>query len=560
MDGGRSRAEVTGLRPSRSEPASAPTGVSRRVRAGKPATATEPTPSPRGGLIPRDEVWTPPYRRRTRKTSHILAAGLRRQILSGELEVGRRLPAEAELISTLEVSRDTLREALRILESQSLIVIRRGRGGGAVIRQPGLDSVGRYVALLLQVRHATLADLEEARSVIEPPAAAQLAVGCDPERLDRLVALHDAERAAGNALSFATAVTAFDQAVTELSGNVSVGVVAGVLRHIYEGQVYSAVGSTDRGSAERFTRRVVVAHGAFIEAARRGDGALAKEAWSDYLDSASRSMVSRSRSRGPIDVVPMWKARADQAVGDNSRRVAAVVATEIRSRIADGRLRDGERLPPLAELMEEFGLSLPTLREALRILEMELLIDLRPGDRGGATVRHPSPKVAAQMAGTVFEARGTSLADFSRAVRMIEPAVMELTAARIDADLLGILRELEADLAASVGDTPQFMKTLRNAVMVAFAGTRNPALAVVAEMLQWVMVGTEAAVSVGAGSLPWVTTTNRNAHAKLAELIAAFADHDAARAGRVWAACLEHSAPWFESSDLGRRLVVDLIE
>jgi DNA-binding FadR family transcriptional regulator len=513
------------------------------------------------GRSPFDEVWTPPHRQRARKTSHILATGLRRQILSGQLEAGRRLPPEAELTAALEVSRDTLREALRILESQSLIEIRRGRGGGAVVRQPGLSSVGRYVALLLQVRQATLADIEETRSLIEPPAAAQLALECDHERLDQLIALHSAERAAeANALSFPMAVSAFDQAVTELCGNLSIAVIAGVLRHIYEGQVYSAIGAASQDSARRFARRVIAAHNRYLEAVRHHDGALAEQAWRDYLDRAGRPVVSADRSRRPIDVAAMWRAQAGQAGSESPQRVAAVMVTEVRSRIADGRLRDGERLPPLDGLMDEFGLSLPTLREALRILEMELLIDLRPGDRGGAIVRHPSPKVAAQLAGTVLQARGTTLADFSRAVRMIEPAVMGLTATRIDAGPLEALRELTADLAALVGDTPQFMRTWRSAITIAFAGTRNPALAVVAEMLEWVTAGTEAAVSADAASLPWVTTTNRNACAKFGELVSAFTIRDAAQARATWAACLEASAPYLESSDLARRLMVDLIE
>jgi len=87
-----------------------------------------------------------------------------------------------------------------------------------------------------------------------------------------------------------------------------------------------------------------------------------------------------------------------------------------------------------------------------------------------------------------------------------------------------------------------------------FAGTRNPAIAVVAEMLEWVRAGTAPAVSANASSLPWVTTTNRNAYAKFAELVSVFAARDAARAGRTWAACLEATSPFSESSDLGRRL------
>ena len=59
------------------------------------------------------------------------------------------------------------------------------------------------MALLLQLRKTTLAHLEEARSVIEPPAAEQVAIRAGYDDLDNLVALHDAERAAeGDPLSF----------------------------------------------------------------------------------------------------------------------------------------------------------------------------------------------------------------------------------------------------------------------------------------------------------------------------------------------------------------------
>ena len=180
------------------------------------------------------------------KASHLLAQDLRRQILRGEIAADEQLPPEAELTALLGVSRDTLREAFRILESQSLLEIRRGRGGGAVVRRPGLDAVGRYVALLLQLRKTTLAHIEEARSVIEPVAAAQVASTAGSAELDRLVELHDAERnMEHDALSFVTAVAAFDQAVVELTGNKTLGVIAGVFRDIHAGQIYAALGATD---------------------------------------------------------------------------------------------------------------------------------------------------------------------------------------------------------------------------------------------------------------------------------------------------------------------------
>ncbi|KKC07004.1 GntR family transcriptional regulator [Mycobacterium nebraskense] len=506
-------------------------------------------------------MWRAMPRRNTQKVSHLLAADLRHQILNGQLAADEQLPSEAELTARLRISRETLREALRILESQQLVEIRRGRGGGAVVRRPGLESVGRYVALLLQLRKTTLAHLEEARSVIEPPAAEQVAIRAGYDDLDNLVRLHDAERAAeGDPLAFVSAMSAFDQAVTELSGNRTLGVIAGVFRDIYAGQVYSAIGSDNAVSAERIARRVVVSHSAFLDAARRRDASLAQKTWGDYLFTTSRMLVSRDVRRQPIDMAPLWRAQAGQAGAEPTPRRAVVVAAEIRARIAEGGLREGDRLPPLAELADEFGISRPTLREALRILEMEFLLDLRTGDRGGATIRTPSTRVAAQLAGIVLEARRTTLADYVRAVRPVVPAIMGLVASRIGPKQLKALKNYEAELAANIDDTAQFVMTWFNAEMSAVSAVKNPALTVAAEILQWVRVGVEPAVTADAKSMPGVRATNRNAQALFAKYVAAAADHDSVSATGIWAECLKAFIPWIEESELGRRLVLELMD
>lgn len=499
--------------------------------------------------------------RQSGKISHLLAAELRRQILRDELPAGQHLPPEAELAAALDVSRETLREALRILESQSLVDIRRGRGGGAVVRRPGLESVGRYVAMLLQLRRTTLADLEEARSVIEPPAAEQFALRSGTEEIDQLVLFHYDERVAvGDPLSFVGAVGRFDQAVTELSGNRSLGVIAGVLRGIYAGQAYAALGTSDPAAATRIASGVIAGHEAFVQAALRHDGALAKEAWTTYLLSTCRLLRTRSQSRQPIDVVPLWRAEVGRAGNEQVPGMATAVATEIRSRIVEGRLGDGDRLPPLPQLADEFEISRPTLREALRILETEYLLDLRSGDRGGARVRHPSTQVAAQLAGTIFEARQTTLADFYRALRLIEPAVMELAASRIDPESIRALRALEAVLSASTDDIPRFVGAWTQGRAVAFTATRNPALGVIAELLQWVSVGTQPAVTAEAASdLPWVRNTHRMAQL-FGELVTAFEAGDSSWAGSIWDTLLDLNRPYIESSELGRRLMIDLID
>ncbi|MGE2691329.1 MULTISPECIES: FadR/GntR family transcriptional regulator [Mycolicibacterium] len=508
-----------------------------------------------------DKLWRPPPRRNTQKVSHLLAADLRRQILNGQLAADQQLPSEADLTTALQVSRETLREALRILESQQLVEVKRGRGGGTVVRRPGLEAVGQYVALLLQLRKATVADLEEARSVIEPPAAAWVADRADENDLALLVELHDAERAAqDNPLEFVAAMSDFDQAVTELSGNQTLAVIAGVFRDIYAGQVYSAIGGTDQASAEQVARRVVVSHSAFIDAVRRHDTSLAHSTWSDYLFTTGRILVRRSISRQPIDITPLWRAQAGRAGADPAPRRALVVATEIRARIAEGLLREGDRLPPLADLAQEFDISRPTLREALRILETEFLLDLRTGDRAGATIRFPSTRVASQLAGIVLEARGATLFDFLQALRVIEPAVLGLAASRIGARKLDTLRSVEAQLAASIDDTARFVTTWREAEMVAFSAAKNPALTVIAEMTHWVRIGVEPTVTADAKGLPWVSKTNRRAQALFAEFVAAAAEHDVSRATQAWEEHLAITAVWFEESGVGKRLMLDIMD
>ena len=146
-------------------------------------------------------------------------------------------------------------------------------------------------------------------------------------------------------------------------------------------------------------------------------------------------------------------------------------------------------------LADEFGISRPTLREALRILEMEFLLDLRTGDRGGATIRTPSTRVAAQQAGIVLEARRTTLLDFHRALHVIEPTIMGMVATRINARQLAVLHGFAAELAClHRRHRARFVTTWRDAEKSAFAAVKNPALTVIAEILHWVRVVVEPTV------------------------------------------------------------------
>jgi len=102
------------------------------------------------------------------KASDVLARELRERILSGELTEGTALPAERELVKQTQMSRATVREALRILEVQNLVRVRAGRAGGAFVQRPTTKSMASSVTLMIRGQKIKLADLMETREALEP--------------------------------------------------------------------------------------------------------------------------------------------------------------------------------------------------------------------------------------------------------------------------------------------------------------------------------------------------------------------------------------------------------
>lgn len=122
------------------------------------------------------------------KASDVLAEELRERILSGEFVEGTPLPPERELVVQTQMSRTTVREALRILEVQGLVTIKAGRAGGAFVQRPGKESMAASVGLLIRGRQIRLADLLETRGGLEPFCARLAAKNRTPEDVDRLTA------------------------------------------------------------------------------------------------------------------------------------------------------------------------------------------------------------------------------------------------------------------------------------------------------------------------------------------------------------------------------------
>src|ERR1700742_56067 len=96
-------------------------------------------------------------------------------------------------------------------------------------------------------------------------------------------------------------------------------------------------------------------------------------------------------------------------------KTAEVVAADIRKMIIRGEMREGDFLQPEAQLMEYYGTSRPTIREAFRILENEQFISVTRGSRSGARVHEPKVDSVARYAGFALQAQGALLSDIYQA-------------------------------------------------------------------------------------------------------------------------------------------------
>lgn len=226
-------------------------------------------------------------------------------------------------------------------------------------------------------------------------------------------------------------------------------------------------------------------------------------------------------------------------------RLAEVVASVLRDRIIDGELTDGDVLPKQDELLEEFRISRPSLREALRILESEGLLTVRRGNVGGSVVEVPTAESSAYMFGLVLQSRRGSVGDLAQAIQQIEPITASMCALRADRDE-AVLPQLNDNLARTleaIDDGPSFTRLSRqfHEELVAACGNETLILTVGAleslwseQERQWAQRATSQGSYPDQGSRRAVLA----AHKGLLGAIAAGASEKAARLARKH---LEHA-------------------
>lgn len=227
---------------------------------------------------------------RVPKVAEMVADQIRATIIRGELKDGDTLAPEAHLIAEFEVSRPTIREAVRILESEGLVTVTRGARGGARISSPTSDLVARAAGIALQSQGATIGDLYEMRTIIEPPAARMIAerngkhaAAVLQAHLDReLTLVHDR-------MAASTAIAGFHRIMIEQCGNVTLTMVAHALQGLVEKHLALAQNRAkpeDPAETARRLRFGFRSHAKLIALFEQGDAVGAEQHWRNHMHAA----------------------------------------------------------------------------------------------------------------------------------------------------------------------------------------------------------------------------------------------------------------------------------
>jgi DNA-binding FadR family transcriptional regulator len=213
-------------------------------------------------------------------------------------------------------------------------------------------------------------------------------------------------------------------------------------------------------------------------------------------------------------------------------RISAEIVDQIKGAIRDGRLQPGDQLPAERELTRQLGVSRVSVRDALRMLEANGLVEVRVGARGGAFVTAPAPSLVSEGFADMLRMAEVAPADVTELRLVFELAMLPLAVERATEDDLA---ELEAICAASEAAGYDVSFSARFHTRLA-ACTHNAALALFAEsfhqpVLRSLQVAKRVAPEMGGQG----TLEHR-------ELIAAIRARDVARAVTIMSAHLGRTA------------------
>jgi DNA-binding FadR family transcriptional regulator len=265
----------------------------------------------------------PTSSRKTPKAAERIAAELRRQIVAGQLKPGDKLQPENLLQTEFAISRPTMREALRLLESESLITISRGKHGGARVSSIDLGAAARQVGVYLQIAGTTLQDVWLARTVIEPPAIGLLTATRNHTAFAELEANIAAARdvAERDPIRYADLSAEFSMLIARHCGNKTLHLLAALIHDIIRRQHTHVTARTIKNTGvERLRFGSIRSREKALELMRTGTPSEAEIFWREHLEHMRDLVLAAYTGPMTIDVLNEPIDKGERGVKRNLKR------------------------------------------------------------------------------------------------------------------------------------------------------------------------------------------------------------------------------------------------
>lgn len=221
-------------------------------------------------------------------------------------------------MSEFGVSYPSVREAIRILETEGLVTVRRGNVGGAEVHRPDESSAAYHLGLALQARRVTLGDLAAGLRLLEPLCAGECARR--PDRA-KLVAVLETSIAASTALTddgvaFTRAAREFHDLLVSFTPNATVRHVIGSLVALWSAQEQTwAEAMTQQGEypSPRDAAKAISTHRRITDEIAAGRAAEAERIARAHLAATQKLVLARFED----GVVIVSSAQARQAIASS---------------------------------------------------------------------------------------------------------------------------------------------------------------------------------------------------------------------------------------------------
>ena len=221
----------------------------------------------------------------TQRASEAIYEQIKDLILTGELKPGDRLPSERSLMESLQRSRPTIREALRMLEHAGFIRTVPGTNG-AVVREPGADEAQESLMSLLQTNKVTIGELSEYRRANETAVARWAAARRSAEDIAGLGTILDEAETLLTERRFEEFIdhdAAFHSALARAGENSVAALLAQILSRLTEPLMLDAVRRQGEEENRDMCSRILSMHREILNAVAAGDPDAAERAMAYHI-------------------------------------------------------------------------------------------------------------------------------------------------------------------------------------------------------------------------------------------------------------------------------------